>query len=268
MIGQAQLLSQINTQLQNNKFPHFTIFEGLEGSGRTTLAKYVANALGASYAEIETRADAVRTMREVALTTATKTFFCIRNADNMSAEAKNSILKITEECPANVYICMTVENVQAVLDTIRSRAVIYYMEAYTPAQILEYASEKVENRQFERDIIVALCETPGEVETLLKIEIRAFYDYVNQVVDNIAIVTGANAFKIADKLALKSDSEGYPIKLFFRAFLAICASNLDAQKAEGIRITSRYLQQLQNVSLSKQMLIDAWILDIRGAWLE
>lgn len=266
MIGQENLLNMLHIQLSSGRFPHFIILEGPQGGGKTLIAKHIAKQLNAVYSEIETKADAVRTMREVAITTGTKILFCIRNADNMSAEAKNSILKITEECPSNAYICMTVVNIQSVLDTIRSRAQVYHMESYTPQQLFEYACS-ISDTLNDIEIANILCETPGEIGSLISYA-RDLYDYTSLVVDNIAEVSGANAFKIASKIALKTDGEGYPLKFFFKAFMAICAEDMNVRMAQGIKITSKYLQQLQNVSLSKQMLFDAWLLDIREAWME
>ena len=97
-----------------------------------------------------------------------------------------------------------------------------------------------------------------------------FYGYVEKVVDNIAEVEGANAFKISEKLAVKQDSEGYDVKLFLRAFMAICVSRMQEDPlryAGGISITSKYISQLGIKGASKQMLLDTWLLEIRKRWM-
>ena len=98
-----------------------------------------------------------------------------------------------------------------------------------------------------------------------------FYNYVEKVVDNIALVSGSNAFKIGDKIAFKdSDEKKYDLKLFWKSFMTICVSRIkdDPFKySAGIRITSKYLQELRITGINKQSTFDCWLLDIRQEWM-
>lgn len=51
-------------------------------------------------------------------------FIVLRHADRMNKEASHTCLKMFEECPPNVTFILLVENIEAVLQTILSRAVI------------------------------------------------------------------------------------------------------------------------------------------------
>ncbi|MBL1680403.1 hypothetical protein ELD14_28950, partial [Klebsiella pneumoniae] len=69
----------------------------------------------------------------------TKTMYCLSNADNMRSQAKNAMLKITEEPPENAYFCITAIDESSLLDTIKSRAQVLRMNEYLPSEISEYA---------------------------------------------------------------------------------------------------------------------------------
>ena len=270
MIGQKQLLEKIQTEIDNNKFPRFALIVGMRGSGKKTLISEVAKMMQAVYCPLDDcKISTVRQVVASAYKVAERTVYVFSDADNMSLAAKNAMLKLAEEPPNNAYIVMTLEDENNTLDTIRSRARVYHMENYTSDLIFEYLKSKYDVDRAETMIIQELCETPLEVDMLVQSGTKDFFAYVEKVVQNVDSVSGANSFKIADKIALKDDAEGYDLRLFLKAFLTICARRLTEdiiRYAAGIRTTSRYLQEMRIVGGSKQALFDMWILDIRKAW--
>lgn len=271
MIGQKNLLNNLEQIISAGTFPRFSILTGPKGCGKHTVSKWIAEKLGITpYILPDVKVDTIRHAIEVSYKAVNPTLYMIYDADNMSVAAKNVLLKVTEEPPNNAYFIMTVENMDLVLDTIRSRATIYLLDNYSSVEIKEYAERNYKSTQDELDIIDELCEYPGDVDLLYESKPTDFYNYVKKVVENIAKVEGANAFKIADKLALKQDAEGYDVKLFLRAFMAICVRCMKdepLQYATGISITSKFINQLGIKGVSKSMLIDSWILDIRNHWM-
>ena len=217
------------------------------------------------------KVDTIRSMINDAKKVINPTLYVIPDADRMSSSAKNSMLKITEEPPRNAWFILTLENEQNALDTIKSRGQIYKMKPYSPETIHEYAKSKGITSLEETEIILDICETPGEVETLYKTGIIALYDYVSKVIDNIALVSGSNAFKIADKIALKDEDDKYDLRLFWKAFMKVCSDRLRTEKdvkyAYAIKTTSQYMQQLNIQGVNKLSTFDLWILDIREDWL-
>ena len=181
------------------------------------------------------------------------------------------MLKVTEEPPNNAYFILTLEDESHALGTINSRAQMYKMKLYSPEVIHEYAKSVGITSLEETEIVLDICETPGEVNLLQHTGIIALYDYVAKVIDNIALVSGSNAFKIADKLALKDEADKYDLKLFWKAFMKVCSDRLrtenDVKYAYAIKVTSKYMQQLNITGLNKQSTVDLWILDIRENWL-
>ena len=276
MIGQEIIQARFSMLMSGNAFPRFSILVGAKGSGRKTLlSKYFPTA-----SFTDTKVDSIRAM----ISSAYKvhdSMFVIPDADNMSNAAKNALLKVIEECPNNNRFVMTLEDEYNTLDTIRSRAIIYHMDRYAPAEILEYSMNLFGMQKLHktaRDIITEICETPGDVITLSKCGIEQLYDYVNLVVDNLTAVSLANAFKIPSKVALKDDDEGYDLRLFLKAYIKVCHDRISANVREMdfqeysnwfdmIKITSKCIQQLRVKGINRQMLIDTWIIDIRKVWL-
>lgn len=269
MIGQKNLLDNINLLL-SNAHVGFMLLSGESGSGKKTVARHLAHQIGGHIYECGIKIDDIRDLIADANRTTDKIVYIIADADNMSVAAKNALLKLTEEPPKNAYIIMTLEDENNTLDTIRSRALRLQMDKYTPEELIEYAQTVVSYLNPEElDIIANICRTPGEVKGLINVGVIEFWEYVNKVVDNITTVSDANSFRIANKIALKPNSNEYDLKLFWRAFMMLCTEKMtfDLDKkvmyANWIKRTSKALQDLRNKSFNTQMLFDMWIVAIR-----
>ena len=273
MIGQNNIKSIFNTMFENEYFPKFTILTGDKGSGKKTfINECICPGFKSkgfkTYLLSDVKVDSIREMITMSYQQR-DTLFIIPDADTMSGSAQNSMLKVVEECPHNNYYVMTLQSPSNTLPTILSRASMYSMDIYTQAEILEYYKGN------DATIIAKICNTPGDVDMLVKYNVVEFWEYVRKVVDNIALVTGANSFKIAEKVALKEDAEGYDLKFFWKAFMEICveystdrADRNEFPYLDGVLITSPYLSQINIKGINRQMLFDTWILDIRKAWMQ
>ena len=273
MIGQDKLLKQIEKQIADNNFLHFCIITGVFGSGRKTLAHEIGKLIGGIVINTGISVSDIRVMIENVYKTVNTTVHIIPDADKMSVQAKNALLKVTEEPPNDAYFIMTLEDINNTLETIKSRATVYKMLNYTSTEIDQYYMEQVKDNpaELQRNIINDLCETPGEVNIMLNIGVVEFYEFVSYVVDNIAETSGSNSFKIAEKLSLKADSEGYDLKMFLKTFMSICIKRMEDDSLKylnGEAITSKYLRELNITGVNKQMLFDSWLLSIRDNWMK
>lgn len=260
--------------LKTDKFPRFIILVGAEGSGKKLVCNYIASTLGVSTYQCETGVDAVRRMITDANRVTMPMLYVVADADKMSSAAKNALLKITEEPPRNAYFIMTLTDINNTLSTLKSRACVLNMDNYSALEIQEYLNSKSPNNTMHKQII-DICSTPGEVDTLLSMNVPDFLDYVQLTIDNIATVSGSNAFKIANKIALKESDDKYDLKLFWKAFTVFCVDKMKESQpgsddfwnaATGISITSKCLGDLRIMGINKSMLFDSWILEIRKEW--
>lgn len=266
MIGQQVLLQQIQRQIKDDSFPRFSIFIGPNGSEKNEFGAYIAKKLGAVHIKApDCKVDTVRDIITASYKVNVSTVYSFCNADGMSMQSKNSLLKITEEPPNKAYFVMTLEDRANTLPTILSRGAVYELNPYTSDELKSYCKQY--NYDSETlDIVLSICETPGDIDLLHTYHPREFYDFVSKVVDNIATASGSNVFKIGQSVKFKeSDEEGYNLEIFWTVFCRVC---MDRGFYVGLRLTSRYLGQLRIKSLNRQMLFDRWILDIREAWAD
>ena len=261
--NQAYIMAELRELISQDKLPRYIIFKGMRGCGRTFITEWLCNQLQASRVNCGKSIDDVRDAIKMAYKNKSKTVYTFINADNMSLQAKNSLLKVTEEPPNDSYFVMTVEDMD--LDTLTSRAVVYNLYRNTPSEIGVYADDKYGSRedgtlQLYKDI----CYTFGEVDLLYNHDPKEFYAFVCKVVANILPVSGANVFKMGEKINFKDDKDKYDLKLFWRCFNTILYRE---RKMTGVNITSYYINKLDIKGINKQMLFDMWILDIRKEYL-
>lgn len=270
MIGQIRLQRQISNQISLGKFPEFVIFVAPRGAGKSLLAKKVARQLEAECAEFDTTVEEIREMIETAYTISTPVVYAIRNVDNMSPSAFNSLLKVVEEPPKFARFILTCENIENVPTTIRSRAVVYQFDPYTQDELYDFCELKdIPKSEFN----VEIADTPGDL-IILK-EFSDLENFVNVVILNIATVSGANAFKIADRVDIKGENNGkFDLKLFWRAFALRCTIYMlekdvdnSLQFGRAVAITNDAIGDLNSKSINRTMLFDKWLLDVRSEWM-
>jgi len=257
MIGQKYLKKYVNTLLDEDNFPRFSIFVGPKGSGKK---RFLREYFEGIYPE-DNKVDSIRKIIDMAYRVSNKTFI-IPDADDMSNAAKNALLKVVEECPNDNYFIMTLEDEVNTLVTIRSRAQIFYMDMYFPKDLRAYADTLGIKDEEELKIIADVCTTPGDINILCKQGVKDFYDYTKLVLENVADVSLANALKIPEKLALKDGDDGYDLRLFLRMFMSLCITN--QANARWVEYTSICLTKMRIKGINKQMLLDTWILSLRG----
>ena len=265
MIGQKFLKMQFE-KFNLTNLPKSLLFIGVEGSGKKTFIHWFADSLVLQVVEIDGSADSVRDITNMCNKMLNATIYLIPEVDKMSMAAQNSLLKVLEEPPENAYFMLTSSQDDLVLSTIKSRCFSYRMDQYSREELEEYMRDK--NYTEFIDDTLSICSCPGEINLLYSQDVKAFLDYVTLVYDNIAVVSGANSFKIGSKINLAEDNDKYDLALFWRAFMSMCLREVDSMKRiQGILITSRYYSDLKIKGLNKQMCFDNWLLSLRREWM-
>ena len=274
MIGQKRFKEYLDNVIHN--FPGFTVLIGPRGSGKRMLSKLIAVRLGANYSECGIKVDEIREMIDTAYKAQDKIVYCIADADNMRNEAKNALLKVTEEPPKNAYFILTVEDDSTLLPTIKSRGRVFYMSPYSESELIEYYKSKNFISDIDINLIAEIAYCPYDVDMIVRYG-KEFIDFVELVLNNIDRVPAANAFKSANKLALKSEEDKYDLKLFFSTFMSLCVRRLEPlmiddetekKYSRGIIVTSPFVNKCSKLGVNKAQLYDEWVLEIRKAWLQ
>jgi DNA polymerase-3 subunit delta' len=160
LYGNEQLKTYITSRVADGTLPHALIFEGPTGSGKTTAALMTSTALAPAFADkIKKLATPDVTLHEptdgkksigVSLIRDIKSsafikpqeldvrIFIIRQAQTMTTEAQNSLLKILEEPPRGVFFFLLCDNASLLLPTVRSRAPVLKMSVFSDEELAEY----------------------------------------------------------------------------------------------------------------------------------
>lgn len=278
MIGQYKLINRIDNLTQNGFMPRFSIIVGEKGSESKDVGRYLAKKLNADCIQLpDVKVDTIRDMIKQAYKQHHITVYVIPNADDMSVNAKNALLKVTEEPPNKAYFVMCLEDINNTLATIKSRGTVFQMERCTPVDIEEFARSLYVKDVDEEAVKLCgeICSTPGDVCMLQKYEVKKFCEYVEYVADHILEVSGAEMFSLFDKLAYKDEEDKYNVRLFLKAFQNVwverCTSTLkeDCGRICGcktVTATSTALSDLRVKGINKQMLIECWALEVRKIW--
>lgn len=159
--GCDRLKDSVCSLISSKRMPHAIILEGDSGTGKRTLAKYIAKAFvckddnppcedcrACHLADVGTHPDIewiapedkkksvsvekIRALRELSYTAALSAngrVFIIEKADTMNIPSQNSLLKVLEEPPANVLFILISESAGRLLETVVSRCVVFSLFA-------------------------------------------------------------------------------------------------------------------------------------------
>lgn len=273
MVGQNELKQTLTAHLEKGTLPPLVIITGSEGSGKKTLTREIFSSVRSKFLE-DVKVETIRKMISDSYSEKGM-HYVIPDAGRMSPAAKSALLKITEE-PANgcKYI-ITLNNLQEVPPTITSRGAIFRMDPYSAGELEEYVNTHHKDKFKKLDsedakFVMRTCHNPGEINMMLDYDVKAFRKYVELTLDNITEVSGANSFKISEKLKVKETDKHYDLKLFWSAYSAEALyRSTERVGLERLRYlyhtreTNRCLQELGVPGINKKMLVDDWILSIR-----
>ena len=266
MVGQLNLKNEIDMAVENG-FPHFVVLSGEQGSGKKLIVDYIVEKTGFMKAVCGNKVEEVREVIQTVYNQTAPIIYVFYDVDDMSVNAKNALLKVTEEPPKNTYFIMTLNSENKALETIMSRAVKFRMGVYTYNELSEYFDLVVEDKNVDKKRMLSIVEVPRDIDLLLSYDFGQYYAFCEQVVDNLAFVSDANSLKIVEKLAVKD--EGWDIKLFIntiKLIIGLRQKSGDLKECyESIRLCTVFINQLANKSFNKRMLCDDWILQLKGA---
>ena len=266
MIGQTQAKSLLRSL---TVIPQFIIVAGAAGSGKSLFIQELCKTrLNCEPIEINS-IDDVRTICESAVDLQKPTAYVLSTFDTVNFRTKEAILKLCEETPKYVYIFIETNSITSLKQTLLSRAFIFNLQPYSIEELKRYCLTLENATETEIESIINVFNTPGSIKRVQQLDTQAFLSFCNKVANFIGTAPLGNALKISNSLKLKNDSTGYDLDLFFNAVSHYALINRDQIGLDTayniIKASSKQTQQfLQVGSLNKQMLFDAWLLDIRG----
>ena len=255
MIGQKNNINILIQWRCNKSVPRFIIISGNDGSGRLTLAKVIIKMVNAKGIIMGNSIEDVREAIENAYTITESTCYIFRNADDMKNEAKNALLKAVEEPPNNAYFIMTVQNIDNMLGTIKSRGTAIKMEPYTREELLSVTNDEV---------LLNYCTNIGQLQTD-KADIQKAEKCVDDVINALNYKSGTKLLKACTQLKGKqTETEKIDCILFFKVFQKKLYEvyKTDLFKAISICHISRCIQEISRRSINKKASIECMLINI------
>lgn len=151
ILGNDDVKKYLTNCIENKNFSHSYIFSGIKGVGKYTFAKDFAkcileDSMMQDYYELgpDGKSIKVAQIRElqnvinIKPTFSKKSVYIIDDADLMTIEAQNSLLKTLEEPPEYAVIILIVHNERSILSTVKSRCVNIKFSKLSDKDIKKY----------------------------------------------------------------------------------------------------------------------------------
>ncbi|ACL74547.1 DNA polymerase III subunit delta' [Ruminiclostridium cellulolyticum] len=254
MLGHQRIISALRTAIQKDNVSHAYIFEGPDGVGkRATALKFASmlmcredqfpcgeckscqlyrEASNPDFQEIiqKDKSISVEEIRNILKGLVIRPLYSdykviiINDADTMTIQAQNALLKSLEEPPPYVVFILTVQSLAAVAQTIRSRCQRILFNRLSHEDIMEIMESKYGPRQSDWEFIVSYAD--GVAGTALELaesphslELR---EEVLEFTSRLVSDRDADPFKFYETFEKNNDRVDYilhVILLYFRDLL-------------------------------------------------
>lgn len=171
VVGQTSAVTVLKGMFKTKRIPHTILFLGPSGCGKTTLARIVKDQLGCSdtdFHELNCAADArgIDTVREIrsrmslAGINGGARVWLLDEAQQLTADAQNALLKMTEDTPKHVYFMLATTNPDKIVQTLRTRSSKIKVELLTDKEMRTLLTRVTENERLKlsEDVIDKLVE--------------------------------------------------------------------------------------------------------------
>jgi len=225
--GHQQIIRHLQNAINLNKVSHAYIFNGEEGSGKNILASTFAMALQCDRKEAEpclecrscrqaenrNQPDIIRITHEkpnsigvedirvqlnadimIKPYSSPYKIYIIDEAEKLTVQAQNALLKTIEEPPAYAVIMLLTTNADEFLPTILSRCVSLNLKTVEDADIKKYLMEELQIPDYQADLCTAFAQ--GNMGKAIKL---ASAENFNQIKDEtVQLLKYINEMEISE----------------------------------------------------------------------
>lgn len=250
IIGQEQIKEHLRNAISAGKVSHAYIINGEKASGKEFIAKVFAMALQCEKGETEpcqechsckqalsdnhpdiirvthekpntVSVDDIRTQvnNDVAIKPYSGPYkiYIINEAEKMTTQAQNAILKTLEEPPEYAVILLLTTNVNSLLPTILSRCVVLNMKPVSDELVKKYLMEQLKVPDYKAEVCVAFARgNIGKAKALASSE-----DFENVKAEALSLLKYIHDMELNEIIAAIKKITEY--KLEINDYLDICS---------------------------------------------
>lgn len=142
------------------------------------------------------------------------------NINEIDYRRQNMMLKLFEEPDPFTFIILLAETIDDVIDTIYNRSYTVKLKRYTKEELEPLVAR-------DKDLVLELCSTPGQIEIANHTDIKALYKLCDTIMSSMKTANYSNALSIADKINYKDEYDKFDLYLFIKAFSNSLLSRLE-----------------------------------------
>ena len=263
VIGQEQIVEHFQKAIETKKISHAYIMDGARSSGKEFIANVFAETLlwekkgtdpcgechACKQAESGNHPDIIKVTHEKPATIGVEDIrnginhdimikpyndsseykvYIINEAEKMTVQAQNALLKTLEEPPAYAVIILLTSNLELMLQTIISRCVVLHMKPVPDEMVKNYLMTKIHIPDYKADVCTAFARgNLGKAKALavseefdnIKTEAVNLLKYIREmdITDIVSAIKKISEYKIDINDYLDIISVWYRDVLLFKA---------------------------------------------------
>ena len=219
---QDHIVKVLQGAIKKTEIPHAILFSGTRGTGKTTLARIFAKAIGTNpidMYEIDAASnrgiDDIRELKEAVHTVPYESKYKVYIVDEvhmLTKEAFNALLKTLEEPPAHVVFILATTEEEKLLDTILSRCQVFRFRSPSRAVLAKTVTDVAEKEGFKlspdaADLIAVAAD--GSFRDALGVTQKVILASGDEIgnADEVAVIIGAPKQAIMTELLLAFDGK-------------------------------------------------------------
>lgn len=242
IVGQEQMKEQLKNGIRAGKVSHAYIINGEKSSGKEYLAKVFAQTLqceqggeepceechSCKQAQTNNQPDIIRVTHEkpntisvddiraqinndVAIKPYSSKYkiYIVNEAEKMTAQAQNAILKTLEEPPEYAVIMLLTSNVNSLLPTILSRCVVLNMKPVADEKMKKFLMEEMQVPDYKAEVCVAFARgNVGKAKALATSE-----DFENVKNEALSLIKYIHEMELSEIIAAIKKITEYKLEI-------------------------------------------------------